>query len=504
MERVLVPDGIEYLVLASDLTIVSMSAGVALFADDLELLRVGEDVRSSFPELIGLEETIEAIAKEEIDGFLLKSIARFIDPQTPLYVSLSLKKDRDNILVYLQDMTELMTLKQSLIQRANESEFLLNSLSISQDYLQTILVSMGDSLLITTSSGNIKKVNRAAENLFGYNETELSGQPLGLLVIRDNFFVLKIYQHLLQNNGSIERLEIDCQHRDGRQLAIEFSCSLVQTEIKGLFDVVFIGRDITDRLRMEAETRQALEKEKVLNELKSRFVAITSHEFRNPLSSILGCVEILNDFKNYEQEEIIVYLDYIKQSALNMQFLLEDILVLGKAEAGKMKFQPELCNLRIFCQDLMREIKLINRDERIVCSVRGQLKPVLVDRKLLRQALINLLSNALKYSPEEKTVEFQVYTKGKNIVFGIRDRGIGIPTEDIQHLFESFHRAKNVGSISGTGLGLSIVKKSIELHGGSIEIDSEINAGTNVTVRIPLQEARAETKNPEVIESNIE
>jgi PAS domain S-box-containing protein len=488
MEHLLVPDGIEYLVLASDLKIVSMSGGISLFADDPKYTRVGEDVRLGFPELIGLEETIEAIVKGERKSFLLKSIARFIDPQTPLYLSLSLKKWRDNILIYLQDVTELMTLKQSLIQRANESEFLLNSLSISQDYLQKILVSMGDALVVTTSSGNIKKINQAVETLFGYSESELSGRSLNLLIIHDNFFALKLYQRLIQTNRSIEKLELTCKHRDGRQLVIEFSCSLVQTEVKGLFDVVYLGRDVTERIRMEVEIRQALQKEKELSELKSRFVAITSHEFRNPLSSILGCIEILSDFDIIELEARNTYLDYIKQSALNMQFLLEDILILGKAEAGKMKFQPEMCDLEKFCCDLVREIQLTSRQQRISFEFKQKLDLVRVDRKLLRQILTNLLSNALKYSDLEEIVELQVLTEAKEIIFYIRDRGIGIPKEDYQHLFESFHRARNVGSVSGTGLGLSIVKKSVELHGGSIDFISEIGKGTTVTVRLPLIE----------------
>jgi PAS domain S-box-containing protein len=499
MEHLLVPDGIEYLVLASDLTIVSMSGGVALFADDPKYARVGEDVRLSFPESIGLEETIAAIAKGERESFLLKSIARFIDPQTPLYVNLSLKKWRDNILVYLQDVTELMTLKQSLIQRANEAEFLLNSLSISQDYLQKILVSMGDALLVTTSSGNIKKVNQAVENLFGYSEAELSGRSLNLLVVHENFFALKLYQELIQTNRSIEKLELTCKHQDGRLLVVEFSCSLVQTEVKGLFDIVYIGRDITERIRMESETRQALQKEKELSELKSRFVAITSHEFRNPLSSILGCIEILSDCNITDAEERSTYLDYIKQSALNMQFLLEDILILGKVEAGKMKFQPESCDLELFCRDLVREIQLTNRQQRISLDFKQKLDLIRVDRKLLRQILTNLLSNALKYSDLEESVELQISTGGKDAIFCIRDRGIGIPKEDYQHLFESFHRARNVGSISGTGLGLSIVKKSVELYGGSIEVISEIGKGTIVTVRLPL--LRANFIEPKVIES---
>jgi PAS domain S-box-containing protein len=485
MQPLLVPDGIEYLILETDLTIASASVGAALFADEPELVVVGKDVRLSFPESIGLEETIAAIVRGDQESFIIKSIARLIAPQTSLYFNLSIKKLQEKIIIYLQDVTELMELKQSLIQRANETEFLLNSLSISQDYLQKILVSMGDALLVTSNSGRIKKVNPAMENLLGYDEAELSDQSLNFLILNGDFSSAQIYQKLFQNNYKIEKLQLNCQHQDGRQLIVEFSCSLVQTEIKSLFDIVYIGRDITERMRMEAEIRQALQKEKELSELKSRFVAMTSHEFRNPLSSILGCVEILSDPNLASIEEQPSYLSYIKQSALNMQSLLEDILILGRAEAGKLKFQPGNIEIQTFCQELIQELQMTTRKERIELEFQQHSPMICADRKLLRQILNNLLSNALKYSPSEQPITLQVTEKDQEIIFRVSDRGIGIPREDCQHLFESFHRAKNVGNIAGTGLGLSIVKKSVELHGGSIEVDSEINQGTTITVRLP-------------------
>jgi signal transduction histidine kinase len=119
-------------------------------------------------------------------------------------------------------------------------------------------------------------------------------------------------------------------------------------------------------------------------------------------------------------------------------------------------------------------------------NIRRKLDLVSIDRKLLRQILINLISNALKYSNAEEKVELQIFREDKDIVFHVLDRGIGIPPEDYPHLFESFHRAKNVGNIPGTGLGLSIVRKSVELHGGSITAKSEIDRGTTITVRLPI------------------
>ena len=247
---------------------------------------------------------------------------------------------------------------------------------------------------------------------------------------------------------------------------------------------------IIQRKQAEEEVCKALEQEKQLNELKSRFISMTSHEFRTPLSTILFSAELLENYgQKWSEEKKSEHLQRIQISVERMTQLLEDILLLGKAEAGKLEYKAEKLNLDKFCSDLVEELQLgIGNKHAITFIKQGQCTTTCMDEKLLRQILSNLLSNAIKYSPKGSTVGFEASCQNGEVIFQIRDQGIGIPLEDQQRLFESFHRANNVGTIPGTGLGLAIVKKSVDLHGGQITVDSKVGVGTTFTVRLPLND----------------
>lgn len=254
-------------------------------------------------------------------------------------------------------------------------------------------------------------------------------------------------------------------------------------------EVVAIIRDITERKRVEADIRTALEKEKELSELKSRFVTMTSHEFRTPLSTILSSTELLEYYSHkWSEEKKTTHLQRIQSSVKHMTNLLDDVLLIGKAEAGKLDFKPTILNIQEFCSDLVEEAQLTSSTHTIAFRSYAQCVDVCLDEKLLRHILSNLLSNAIKYSPQGSTVCFELNCNSTDVVFRIQDRGIGIPKTDLDNLFNSFHRASNVGTISGTGLGLAIVKKSVDLHGGTITVQSEIGVGTSFTVTIPIKQ----------------
>lgn len=251
---------------------------------------------------------------------------------------------------------------------------------------------------------------------------------------------------------------------------------------------VLLQQEVHRREMAEAEVRQALSKEQELNQLKSYFVSMVSHEFRNPLTAILGFAEFMKDFsQQLSEEKKQEYLCQIQDSARRMTALLNDVLSIGQAEAGKQKINPEPLDVEEFCRDLVEEIKLANSTHhRIAFSSQRQLTNACMDKSLLRQILTNLLSNAIKYSPEGSTVTFDLACRDDLAIFHIKDEGIGISPEDQQRLFESFHRGNNVGKISGTGLGLTIVKKAVDLHGGQIAVNSELGVGTTFSVAIPL------------------
>lgn len=235
------------------------------------------------------------------------------------------------------------------------------------------------------------------------------------------------------------------------------------------------------------EVEQALAKEKELNELKSRFVSMTSHEFRTPLTAILSSAELLEDYDAiWHEDKKRYHLQQIQTQVKHMTVLLNDVLVMGKAEAGKLECQPILINLLQWCHNLVEEIQLTTKTHAIAFHSQGEAQAVQLDEKLLRHILTNLLSNAIKYSPTATQVDFNLVWEFSQVMFQIQDRGIGIPVADRENLFDSFHRATNVGSIAGTGLGLAIVKKAVAAHQGKIWFETQIGMGTKFIVTIPL------------------
>ncbi|MCL1472959.1 hybrid sensor histidine kinase/response regulator [Argonema antarcticum] len=242
------------------------------------------------------------------------------------------------------------------------------------------------------------------------------------------------------------------------------------------------------RHQAEIEIRKALEKEKELGELKSRFVTMVSHEFRTPMATILFSAGLLEKYQSiWHEEKKMTHIHRIQTAIEHMTDLLNDVLVVGKAEAGKLEFRPAPMDLEGFCHQLLEDIKHADKEcHPLELTIQSAVSNACMDENLLRHILTNLLSNAIKYSPQNSPVQFQLLCQDGQAVFQIRDAGIGINPEDEKQLFEMFHRGTNVGNISGTGLGLTIVKKSVDLHQGQIAVESEPGVGTTFTVTLPL------------------
>ncbi len=251
--------------------------------------------------------------------------------------------------------------------------------------------------------------------------------------------------------------------------------------------IIWTFLDITERIQAEQSTRAALEQQKELNELRSRFVAMTSHEFRTPLATILSSAELIKYYGDrLPPEEIADVIQTIENGVYRMTRMLDRVLMLGKADAQMLEFQPREIDLLALCQTLVEEAQTQQPDHH--CTVVTDFAPLPAtgqyDEKLLRHIFGNLLSNAIKYSPQGGEVRFRIVPEDGKLRMEVSDQGIGIPQDEIAHLFESFHRASNVGNIQGTGLGLAIVKNSVDLHGGSIAVRSTPGQGTCFTVRL--------------------
>ncbi|QTN28248.1 PAS domain-containing sensor histidine kinase [Rhodoferax sp. AJA081-3] len=251
--------------------------------------------------------------------------------------------------------------------------------------------------------------------------------------------------------------------------------------------VIWTFLDITERLKAEQDTQIALEQQKELNTLRSRFVAMTSHEFRTPLSTILTSAELLKYYDDrLPKAEKLEIIKTIEDGVQRMKRMLDRVLLLGKVEAHMLEFRPHAVNLLQICQELVEDTRTqhpLSRSE-ITTDFSQTTAMGMFDEKLLHHIFGNLLSNALKYSPQGGAVAFSVVSTPEHTVFQVSDQGIGIPPDEIPHLFESFHRASNVGDIQGTGLGLAIVKNAVDLHGGSIQVTSAPGLGTTFTVRL--------------------
>ena len=252
-------------------------------------------------------------------------------------------------------------------------------------------------------------------------------------------------------------------------------------------NIVVDFKDITKQKQAESEINKALEKQTEINELKTRFISIISHEFRNPLNKIFLSADLLKNYNDrWTQEQKKQQLDYILSAAKQTKRALDDLLLVSQAETGKLKFQPGLLDLEKFCHQIVEEMQATaDKEHTITFTAQGHTSACL-DEKLLRPVLTNLLSNAMKYSPSGSNIEFDLICENGVGIIEIKDSGIGISPADQAKLFTSFYRGSNVGRIEGIGLGLSIVKQCVDLHGGNIAIESEVGVGTKVTVTLPL------------------
>ncbi|MBD2728391.1 CHASE3 domain-containing protein [Nostoc sp. FACHB-892] len=333
---------------------------------------------------------------------------------------------------------------------------------------------------------------------------ELSKQSINLKEAGKSSFAIQapLVNQSNQNRGQIRELLTQMQAREEHLLEISVRHS--QDNIRNRMLIEFLGTFLSFAIllgvytllyqqlvkRQQAETLQkTLAQEKELSELKLRFFSMVSHEFRTPLSIILGSAQLLaQSNQQWTEEKKLKNLYRIQSSARSMNQLLTDILTLTRAEAGKLEFHPELMDLEAFCINLIEDLQFSNQQQHTIKFIsQGNCTHAKLDENILYSILSNLLSNAIKYSLPEETIFLILSCEPHAIFFQVKDNGIGIPSEFQEHLFEPFHRANNVGKIVGSGLGLAVVKKCLEIHHGEIYVDSEVGGGTSFTIKFPQQ-----------------
>ena len=252
--------------------------------------------------------------------------------------------------------------------------------------------------------------------------------------------------------------------------------------------VLGFSRDYSEVKEAEEKLKQAFEKQKELNELQTNFVMRTSHEFRTPLSTILSSAELLEIYgRQWSQERVFTHLRRIQESVKHLNHLMDDLLIIEKSEAAGLRCEPTGINLESYFSQLVEEVQLGGKNQHLVLFVlNGPCAPAVMDERLLRQVVVNLLVNSIKFSPQGTDIKVDLTCKNDRAVITIEDNGLGIPMQDQAHLFNRFYRGSNVVQIPGSGLGLTIVKEAVNLMEGEINFTSQVCVGTVFTIKLPL------------------
>lgn len=416
--------------------------------------------------------------------------------------------------------------------------FFLKRLQERIDYEKTHMASLFENategILLTDKAGRIILVNPAAERMFGYTHKELQGEQIDKLVpmrMHDKHVKLREGFYKEPSNRSMGTgRDLFAARKDGSEFPVEVSLSYYKQRNES-FVIGFIV-DITARKEIEKnlirqkaelekisndirklnaelegkveertlilkealqkleesqqELSEALDKEKQLNEIKSRFVSMASHEFRTPLSTILSSATLVSKYPTAEEfDKREKHIRRIRDSVIHMNELLEDFLSLGKLEEGKVSITVSVFDVKDFAEDVVDEMKAhLKAGQEIILTVTGEPK-FSTDKRMLKNILLNMLSNAIKFSPENNQVHLGLENAARQLLIAVKDTGLGIPEEDQPHLFSTFFRAKNVSNIQGTGLGLPIVKRYVTLLQGTISLQSKLGEGTIITVQLP-------------------
>lgn len=388
--------------------------------------------------------------------------------------------------------------------------------------LNAIIENAIDGIITIDDKGIIEHVNPAALKLFGFESHELVGRNVSVLMPEPDKTQHDTYIKNYHDTGRKRIIgigrEVIGQRKDGSTFPFRLGVSEVKFSDRKIYtgfihDLSKLKEDeariksyteeledkIRDRTRdlvkLVGELESAKEhvnalfiKEKELNQLKTRFVSMASHEFRTPLSSIQLSATLIDKYTpKHDTENIEKHTGKIKNAVGNLTTILNDFLSLEKLEAGKVEVSPSWFNIVTFAEEIVEEMQLISKqDQHIIYEHQGVSAQVYLDMNLLKNSIINLISNAVKYSGENTMIQFNSILKDDELIIEIKDNGIGIPETDQHNLFEPFFRAHNTGSIPGTGLGLNIVKRYASLMNGTVSCESAQNVGTTFLLKFPF------------------
>jgi len=384
--------------------------------------------------------------------------------------------------------------------------------------LEAIIETAIDGIITIDQRGKIESLNPAALKLFGYTIDEVIGQNISKLMPEPDKGRHDSYLAHYNNTGEKHIIgkgrEVKGLRKDGSTFPFRLAVSEVQYESRKIYTGFIhdlskekeaeerlqeyaaeleslveertksLKKTVTALREAKEEVSLSLEKEKELNQMKSRFVSMASHEFRTPLSSVQLSASLIEKYAQpFQNSNIEKHVQKIKNAVGNLTTILNDFLSLERLEAGRVEpaFQP--FDLVKLSEEITEEMQMIaKQDQHIIYQHTGLESVVSLDQNLLKNCMINLINNAIKYSGENTFIEFNTEINERQCLVTIKDNGIGIPDTDQRHLFQPFFRAHNTGNIPGTGLGLNIVLRYVGLMNGEAQFESEINKGTKFTL----------------------
>lgn len=396
---------------------------------------------------------------------------------------------------------------------APENIFQMESLNALFEYAT-------EGIIVSDHTGKIIRANPSAERLFGYEKGELIAKVIEDLVPRKYKAQHQADRSNYNKNPHArsmgKNMDLFARRKDDSEFPVEISLSYYKKE-EETFVIAFVI-DITERKKHEANILRlnqdlekkveertkvlhealielenskeqlslALDSEKQLNDMKSRFVTMASHEFRTPLSTILSSISLVSKYEHGNNaEKIEKHVHRIKSAVTNMTLILNDFLSAEKLEEGKVFVRVEESNLQDLTGSIISEVNGLLKSGQKIEYLHEGTATACFDKQIMRNILLNLTSNAIKFSPEQKTIKVRTVITEAEIKVEVSDEGIGIPEDEQQHLFERFFRSKNATNIQGTGLGLNIVAKYLEVMNGKIEFKSGLDKGTTFYITIP-------------------
>ncbi len=506
--------------------ITDSSYGAERFSEHPYESLINKDIRDSFPEIIGLEESFNNIWLNEATNFEIKGVCRSVNPQKPLYFDFyvigtnELEEEDKNIIICIEDATDMMMMSQTLMQRANESELLANDLLKSKEYIDKVISAMAEALIVTDHQGRIKTVNPAALHLFGYSIDELVDRsiyslfknPKQLDIIHQNYLESHSNNLTVDKDRYFTNIEILYLSKSNEEILMSFSCSTIQNQqfkynTVANHDFVYVGHNITELKQKEKELISARKFAEQSAKAKSTFLANMSHEIRTPMNGVLGMTDLLLGTSLDEMQQD--FAENILLSGNLLLSLINRILDLSKLEEGELQLESLPFNLEQCVEEILELFGLQAHNQGLelnACFEEGLPILLMADTVRFRQIMMNLIGNAIKFTAKgeivvqverDRSFEQTSHLENNNspespiyLRFSVIDTGIGIDPSNQDKLFKPFSQVdiSTNRQFGGTGLGLAISRQLVELMQGEIGIFSPVakGEGTCFWFRIPF------------------